>query len=64
MFLNILCHNGGMSEPGKVVEVEIAGLLLVEASTSIPEGGVEVKKMGLLDRVGLAIQMFEQHLMY
>jgi len=48
-----------MSEPGKVVEVEIAGLLLVEASTSIPEGGVEVKKMGLLDRVGLAIQMFE-----
>ena len=33
-----------MSESGKVVEVEIAGLLLAEASTSIPEGGVEVKK--------------------
>jgi len=44
VFLNILCHNGGMSEPGKVVEVEIAGLLPAEASTSIPEGGVEVKK--------------------
>jgi len=28
-----------MSEPGKVVEVEIAGLLPAEASTSIPEGG-------------------------
>jgi len=28
-----------MSESGKVVEVEIAGLLPAEASTSIPEGG-------------------------